>query len=124
MFLDDFTDFVSQLMADSTNNLILGDFNLHISEGQRETDDISAAILTDTCEAMGLYQHVMFPTHKAGNTLDLIPSEVANSVREGTINQGPFISDHRAEICTLMAKKVRPGEAVVHIKKTKDITPE
>ena len=76
----------------------MGDFKLHISEGQGDDNDISAAIFTDTCEAMGLYQHVTFPTHKAGNTLDLILSEVANSIRVGTVNQGPFISDHRAVI--------------------------
>ena len=102
MFLDDFTEFVSQLIPGSTNNIIMEDFNLHISEGQQEMEDISATIFMDT---MGLYQHVMFPTHKAGNTLDLILSELGNSVRVGTINQGPFISDHRAIICTLMAKK-------------------
>ena len=63
----------------------MGDFNLHISEGQGEHNDISAAIFTDTCKAMELYQHVTFPTHKAGNTLDLILSEVANSIRVGTV---------------------------------------
>ena len=87
-------------------------------------EDIGATIFMDTCEAMGLYQQVTFLTHKAGNTLDLILSGLGNSVRVGTINQGPFISDHRAIICTIMAKKVKPEEAIVHLRKTKDITPE
>ena len=49
----------------------------------------------------------------SGNYLILRPTvhvtsrpTVANSIRVGTVNQGPFISDHRAVICTLMAKKV------------------
>ena len=45
----------------------MGDFNLHISEDKEDPSDISTAIFMDTCEAMGLYQHVTFPTHKAGN---------------------------------------------------------
>ena len=105
MFLDDFTDFAAKILPEQTNNILMGDFNLHISEDSDDPTDISAAIFIDTCEAMGLYQHVTFPTHKAGNTLDLILSEISNSIRVGTINPGPFISDHRAVICMLMAKK-------------------
>ena len=124
MFLDDFTEFMSRLLPDRTKNIIVGDFNLHISDGDNNTSDISTTIFTDTCEAMGLYQHVMFPKHKAGNILDLILSEISNSIRVGTINQGLYISDHRATICTLMAKKEKPREVVMHLRKTKDITPK
>ena len=124
MFLDDFTDFAAKLLPDKTNNLIMGDFKLHISENNEDSSDISSTIFTDTCEAMGLYQHVTFPTRKAGNTLDLILSEISNSIRVGTINQGPFISDHRLVICTFMAKKEQPKETVVQLRKTKDITQE
>ena len=31
------------------------------------SDDVDAAIFMDTCEALGLYQHIAFPTHKSGN---------------------------------------------------------
>ena len=124
MFLDDFTDFVAKILPEKTNNILMGDFNLHISEDKDDPSDISAAIFMDTCEAMGLYQHVTFPTHKAGNTLDLILSEISNSIRVSTTNQGPFISDHRAVICTLMAKKERPKEMIVQLRKTKGITQE
>ena len=34
MFLDDFTDFTAKLLPDKTNNLIMGDFNLYISDGE------------------------------------------------------------------------------------------
>ena len=66
-FLDDFTTFVTELLPRWPNNLLLGDFNLHASKD----DDIDSTIFLDTIEAMGLYQHVTFPTHKQGNILDL-----------------------------------------------------
>ena len=50
-FLDDFTSFVTGLLPDHSNNIILGDFNLHVSND----DDIDSAIFLDTIEAMGLY---------------------------------------------------------------------
>ena len=49
------------LLPDRTNNIIMGDFNLHISEGESDANDISATIFIDTCEAM---EHITFPTHK------------------------------------------------------------
>ena len=64
-FLDDFTDLVTDLLPKHPDNLLLGDFNLHVSN----EDDIDSAIFLDTIEAMGLYQHVSFPTHKNQVTL-------------------------------------------------------
>ena len=59
-FLDDFTTFVTELLPRWPDNLLLGDFNLHVSYD----DDIDSTIFLDTIEAMGLYQHVTFATHK------------------------------------------------------------
>ena len=94
MFLDDFTEYITNLIPGTTNNIIMGDFNLHVSK----EDDVNSAIFMDTLEAMGLYQHVSTPTHQSGNTLDLIISKLQNSIAIKTITQGPFISDHCAII--------------------------
>ena len=66
-FLDNFTSFVMDLLPEWPDNVLMGDFNLHISK----ENDIDSAILLDTLEAMGLYQHIGFATHKSGNNLDL-----------------------------------------------------
>ena len=63
MFLDDFTEFTTNLLSSHNNNIILSDFNLHVSDN----DNNDATIFTDTCEAMGLYQHFTFTAHKSGN---------------------------------------------------------
>ena len=67
MFINDFIEFSTVLLTNHTNNIILGDFNLHISDDQ----DTDAAIFSDTCEALGLYQYINFSTHKSGNVLRL-----------------------------------------------------
>ena len=47
----------------------------------------------DMVEASGLKQLVDFPTHKHGNTLDLIITELAAEVQN--VHCGPYISDHK-----------------------------
>ena len=60
MFIEEFIEFVSTMLPSHPNKIYIGDFNLHVSE--EETDP---AIFNDSIEAMGLYQHVGFPTHKS-----------------------------------------------------------
>ena len=65
MFLDDLTGHPTEWMSSFKNIFIGRDFNIHI-------DDINvpkAPIFNDTMEALGLQQHVDFPTHHAGNNL-------------------------------------------------------
>ena len=93
-FLDDFTNFVMDLLPEHPNNVLLGDLNLHVSN----EDDIDSAIFLDTIKAMGLYKHVSFPTHKSGNTLDLVISKLQSRVTIMTTALGPYITDHRAII--------------------------
>ena len=103
-FLDHFTAHMTKLIPLHNNNIILGDFNLHLSND----DDIDAAVFNDTIEALGLYQHTHFTTHKSGNQLDLIISEISEKVNIKTVNSGPYISDHQATIVTINVKRTRP----------------
>ena len=88
--------------SDQVNNLFWGNFNLHVSE---EGTDIDAEIFMETLEAMGLYQHIPFSTHRSGNTLDLIISEIGSNTRIKTTSAGPFTSNHWAVISVLTAKR-------------------
>ena len=104
MFLDDFTNYLTNILPDPdlSNHIILGDFNLHISE---DPNEIEPATFIDTIEAVGLYQHIGFDTHKQGITLDLILSEIGDTVQIKSVTPGPFLSSHRAVIACLTAKK-------------------
>ena len=78
----------------------LGDFNLHVSN----TDDTDPAIFNDSIDAMGLYQHVGFSTHKSGNILDLILSDITDNTKVLTTAPGSYLMDHRVVIATLNVK--------------------
>ena len=98
MFIEDFTEFVSTTLQVHQNNIYIGDFNLHVSEEETETDP---AIFNNTIDAMGLYQHVAFPMHKSGNTLDVILTDIYQPTKIMTTAPGPYLTDHRAVITTL-----------------------
>ena len=104
MFVDEFMEFAARTIPNHTNNLYIGNFNLHVSDGE----DTDAAIFRDATEAMGLYQHVHFSTHKSGNTLDLILSDIVQSAMVLTVAPGPYITDHHTIISTLNIKRLKP----------------
>ena len=117
LFIEDFTDFISKTLPSHPNNIYIGDFNLHISE--EETDPI---IFNDSIEAMGLYQHVNFPTHKSGNILDLVLSDIQQSTSVITTLPGPYLSDHRSVISTLNIKRLNPSFTYKQVCRIKEIT--
>ena len=104
MFLDEFTEYMGEVMPDPelSNIVLLGDFNLHVSDNPAE---IEPATFIDTIEAMGLYQHIGFETHKAGNTLDLVIIEFNGAINIKSVMLGPYLREHRAVIATLTTKK-------------------
>ena len=93
--------------------MLIGDFNLHV----RNDNDIDPAIFLDTIEAMGLYQHVSFTTHKSENTLDLVISEMGSTSRVMTTTPGPYLTDHWAVISTLNVKRVQPKRQFKRVRK-------
>ena len=116
--IEEFTDYVSTNLPEHQNNIFIGDFNLHVSD----TLDADSAIFNDTVEALGLYQHVGFSTHKSGNVLDLILSDITSQSKVLTTALGPFISDHRAVIGTLSIKRLRPVENRILVRQTSRVS--
>ena len=103
-FIEDFTEFISTTLPSHQNNIFLGNFNLHVSD----TMDTDSAIFNDSIDALGLYQHVGFTTHKSGNVLDLILSDITDNAKALTTTPHPFVTDHRAVIGTFSIKKLKP----------------
>ena len=95
MFIDDFTKWIcNQLVMSDHNNklIILGDFNIHVNDKSDESTDN----FMDIIMALGLEQHVYFPTHKVGNNLDLVMTELGSKLEITKCSPGPFWSDHCA----------------------------
>ena len=98
MFIDDITEWIcNQLVITDHDNklIILGDFNIHVND---ESDE-NAGNFRDIIMALSLEQHVHFSTHKAGNTLDLVMTELGSKLEVTKCSPGPFWSDNCAADC-------------------------
>ena len=71
IFLDDFAEFIADVLADHRNILILSGFNIHVNN----KNDPDAEVFSDMIQAFGLNQHINFSTHISGNTMDLVFTE-------------------------------------------------
>ena len=89
------------LITNHTNLVLLGDFKIH----NQDIDNPDSLIYNDTMEDLGLQQCIDKPTHKPGNTLDLIYTESLNRVKVLHSFVGNFISDHRVVGIKLEIKK-------------------
>ena len=89
-FLTEFTEMLHGLVLDSSNLLIFGDFSEHVND----TGDAEARGFLDSLTSYSRVQHVTFPTHVHGHTLELLISRSTDSI---VCNVSPFyldISDH------------------------------
>ena len=69
---------------------MLEDFNIHVND----SEDQDAALFVETLTALGLQIHNVKPTHKCGNTLDLIISECSDRIRLVETRNGQYLSEH------------------------------
>ena len=95
MFIDDFTKWIcDQLIMSEHGNklLILSYFNIHMNDKFYE----NAGNFMDIIMASGVEQHIHFPTHKAGNTLDLI-TELGSKLEVTNCSPGPVCLNCCAE---------------------------
>ena len=90
-FLKEVSKLIQLVMTNYTNVVLLGDFNIHT----QDTESPDSITYNDMMEALGLQQHIDIPTHKFGNTLDLIHTESLDRVRVIHFFIGNFISNHR-----------------------------
>ena len=75
--MDEYVEFLADVLADHRNILILGDFNIHVNS----KDNPDAEVFSGMMEALGLNQHTNFSTHRSGNILDLVFTEVISSLK-------------------------------------------
>ena len=74
-------------MSEHGNKLpILGDFNIHMND----KFDENAGNFKDIIMDLGLKQHIYFPTHRVGNTLDLVITELGSKLEVTKCSPGLF----------------------------------
>ena len=67
-FCEEFSDYISGILAKQTSVIITGDFNIHVND-RHDADKLAFDELLD---CLNLQQYVTCPTHQSGNTLDLL----------------------------------------------------
>ena len=110
-FLNEVSKLTQLLITNYTNVILLGDFNIHA----QDIENPDSIICNDMMEALGLKQHIDKPTHRLGNTLDLIYMESLDRVRVIPSFIGNFISDHRiVGIAVEIKKQLEKHQATKH----------
>ena len=96
--------------------ILTGDFNIHTEDAL----DNDTRTFSDILESLGVVNHVTFPTHKQGYTLDLVIEE-EDSPRIVKVTRGHLISDHYFIHAYLSVHKNKPKEMEVTYRKYKQI---
>ena len=88
--MHDFESYLDTTVLVDEMLCITGDFNLHIDD----PNDTYGYQFNDLLSSYGLVNHVTFPTHQAGHTLDLVITQNNQKMEIRSIKPGYFLSDH------------------------------
>ena len=102
-FIDEITNLLTERIPNLSNIIILGDFNINTIE----TTSTGDTIFNNTMAALRLEQHMYSPTHKLGNTLELIFTQLHGEVKVTNTTTHGYISDHCMVSIDLQLHKLR-----------------
>ena len=104
-FLDWLLDLFEKIKLHITNFIITGDFNVHVNKPEEEY----ATQFNNILNATALHQHVLFSTHRLGNTLDLILTNQLSHIGISNVKAAQYISDHRLITGEISVQKHQPA---------------
>jgi exonuclease III len=116
-FLQDLEVFLGELTILPGSLIVVGDFNIHVNK----PDEKHVKLFNNMLNTMHLHQHINEPTHKSGNTLDLIISRTNEELLAGTKVLPRRLSDHHAIITCLSMSPPKPKPHVVTYRKLRKI---
>lgn len=96
-FISEFTSLLEDFISSPSELIITGDFNLHVDD---PTAPYVASFL-DLLDTFNLTQHISFPTHDSGHTLDLFITRSSSTLLSSVDHTFSPISDHRVLLSTL-----------------------
>ena len=100
-FLDLFTEYIADLIAEHEDIVLVGDFNIHINN----EDNPNAVIFLDTMTTLGLHQYINGSMHCSGNCLDLVFTEELSRMKVKKCLISDYLSDHAVVLCGLTIPK-------------------
>lgn len=107
-FIAEFSSFLSFAATTPGKFLITGDFNIHVND----PSDIHASQFLSMLSSVNLLQHVTFPTHVLGNTLDLVITPNQSPLSPAVTCSPVSPSDHFVIITTLDISPPAPKPAI------------
>ena len=117
LFINDFIEFMGDVIAEYSNLIVVGDFNIHINKDNNP----NASIFMDTMVALGLKQHTKGSMHRSGNCLDLVFTEELSRLKVINCVVAAFVSDHAAVDVVLDIRKDDLARNKVSYRKLNDI---
>ena len=91
-----------------------GDFNIHVNV----PSDNDTVRFLDLLSSMGLQQHIDFPTHVSGNTLDLLITRSSDSRLIRDVQPDAYFSDHCSVLFSMNTSKPQLSRKEVSFRKT------
>ena len=105
------------VIAEYSNLIVVGDFNIHINNGNNP----NASIFIDTMVTLALKLHTKGSRHRSGNCLDLVFTEELSRLKVINCVVGAFVSDHAAVDVILDIRKDNLARNKVSYHKLNDI---
>ena len=90
IFMNEFQDYIGDIVLKTERFLIIGDFNLHIDNAL----DSHAAQFLELLESLNLTQRIKEPTHEKGHTLDLVITRTNDTMIKSVNVEHDSFSDH------------------------------
>ena len=100
--------------------LILGDFNIHVDKPEAG----GASRFADILSSHHFKQHVNFPTHTLGHSLDLVISRSKELTEVNSVLPGEHLTDHCAVHCSLSVNKPSAPRRTITMRRLADINIE
>src|SRR6266496_6211157 len=117
-FLTEFSTILEDIISHPSEIIFFGDFNIYVDT---PTLANTAPFLT-LLETYNLSQHITFPTHTKGHTLDLLITRSESNVISDISEFDPCISDHHAITFNLkVPSHTRPSHTAKFIRSFKSI---
>ena len=115
-FTDDFLEYLTSIMPELSNIIVLGDFNIHYNNilGMHR-------YLRSQWNLFGFDQHVKSATHVQGNVLDLIFTESEGQTLVKNCLVTDLVSDHALIVCELNTQRDNVTTESVNTRKLKNI---
>ena len=116
-FFSEFFTLLEDLVSDSGNVLLAGDFNFHVNDSSNASAKKFLSLIT----SFDYKNHVHDATHKKGHTLDLLLTRSDEKFVSNIDVIDPSISDHSAVNCKLLLAKPPPIRKHVSFRDLKKI---